>query len=214
MIYLFLGEPSPAKEQDIARIRDKLMPDLQMRVFDYDALDGHKLDSSQLKQSLIALPALAAKRLVLIRNANKLTGDQEDLLREFGLASFAPEILLDWNGAAAKGLVKKCGGSVKVFAGDVEKKDTVFDMTRLLPHRPGEALKILNQLYADGQHPVQILGALVWFWGTQRGKISMANYTKGLLELQEADMRVKRSRLRPEQAIEVAVLKLCLLITS
>lgn len=214
MIYLFLGEPSPSKDQQIALLRDKIMPDQAVRAFDYDALDGYKLDSAVLKQALLALPAVSKKRLILIRNANKLMADQENMLRDFGVPHPSTHVILDWNAGAAKLFEKKCVGNLKVFRSVVEKKETVFDMTRLMQRRPEEALKILNQLYADGQHPVQILGALVWFWGTQRNQLSVSNYTKGLQELQEADMRVKRSRLKPEQAVEVALLKLCLLITS
>jgi hypothetical protein len=38
-----------------------------------------------------------------------------------------------------------------------------------------------------------------------------AKFEKGLLALGEADLNIKRSRLKPEQALELLVVKLCAL---
>ena len=71
-----------------------------------------------------------------------------------------------------------------------------------------EALQILNRLYDDGAHPLQIMGGMVWAWGNERSRVSAENFEKGLRELQDADLNIKRSRLNPEQAVEILVVKL------
>jgi DNA polymerase III delta subunit len=211
MIYLFLGEPSPSKEQAITRLKNKLMPDPQARIFDYDALDGMEVGSAGLKQSLMALPALGPRRLVMIRNANKLKDNQQDLLAEFGADNPKVDVVLDWNSLAAKRFITRCGGRIRIEQSESGEKQNVFKMADLIPRRPDEALKILNGLYEDGESPLNILGGLVWYWGKHRSRFPGENYKKGLLHLQEADLRIKRSRVKPEQAVEMLVVKLCAL---
>jgi DNA polymerase III delta subunit len=213
MIYLFLGEPSPTKEQDILRWRDQLAP-LENRAFDYETLDGYKIDSSGFKQSLIALPVLSKKRVVLIRNAQQLSVEQQNLLGEFAGADSSTDALLDWNGSSAKVFLKKFAGSVTLLQQEEKKPETVFDMTKLIARQPAEALKKLYQLFQDGQPPLQVMGVLIWYWKSQRNRVSAATYAKGLLVLQEADARIKRTRLKPQHAVEIAMTKLSLLITS
>ena len=59
---------------------------------------------------------------------------------------------------------------------------------------------------------LQLMGGLVWFWGKLKQRISAEKFKKGLLHLQEADLNIKRSRIKAEYALEVLVVKLCLLI--
>ena len=79
--------------------------------------------------------------------------------------------------------------------------------------RASEALQILANLYAQDVHPLQIMGGLVWFWGKQRQKISTERFKKGLAALHKADLNVKRSRLKPEYAVEKVVVELSGLLT-
>jgi hypothetical protein len=91
-------------------------------------------------------------------------------------------------------------------------KENVFDMTKKMTAGNGaEALQILNRLYDDGAHPLMIMGGVVWAWGNERGRVSAENFEKGLRELQDADLNIKRSRLDPEQALEIVVVKLAAL---
>lgn len=81
-------------------------------------------------------------------------------------------------------------------------------MTKIMLRSPAEALKMLTQLLEEGSHPLQILGGLVWFWGKSRERLSPAQFKKGLLALQEADLNIKRSRTRPEHSLEILIVKL------
>ena len=73
-------------------------------------------------------------------------------------------------------------------------------------------LKILNDVLDHGDHPLQILGALVWFWGKNKPRVNPERFQRGLNELQEADWNIKRSRLRPEHTLEILIVKLCSLV--
>ena len=66
----------------------------------------------------------------------------------------------------------------------------------------GEALKILDELLESNVHPLQIMGGLVWYWGKERERLSPQSFYKGLTALEEADLNIKRSRLKPEHAVE------------
>jgi DNA polymerase III delta subunit len=104
--------------------------------------------------------------------------------------------------------------SAKVIRfGQSGKKSDLWGVTRAIERRnPSEALRILNTLLRDGDSPLKIMGGLVWFWGSIRNRVSAEGFKKGLLVLQEADLNIKRSRLRPDHAVEMVVTKLSLLI--
>ena len=111
--------------------------------------------------------------------------------------------------------IKKLRPLVKTVEFSKQAKLNVFDLTRVISeHRSAEALKILAQLQSQGDHPLQIMGGLVWFWGKSRGKLSVSRFENGLKALQEADLNIKRSRLEPDHALEVAVIKLCSLVAG
>jgi len=83
MIYLFLGEDRAAKEQRIAEVKTKHLSSGDALKLDYELLYGSKVDPSVLKKSLIALPAISQKRLVLIRTVEKLNTQNKKILLDF-----------------------------------------------------------------------------------------------------------------------------------
>jgi len=124
-------------------------------------------------------------------------------------------LILDSDEASPKNsFLKNISSFAKVmrFGSDAVKMN-VFDMTRRMENRdsPG-ALKILEKLMSGGDHPLQIIGGLIWFWGKSKNRLSGDQFKKGLLVLQEADLNIKRSRIKPEYAVEIAVTKLSSLI--
>ena len=78
----------------------------------------------------------------------------------------------------------------------------------LSAHDPVEACAILNNLFAQGIIRCRSWGGLIWFWGKSRPRLSAENFRKGLEALQEADLNIKRSRLKPEHGVELLVVKL------
>ena len=90
----------------------------------------------------------------------------------------------------------------------------VFDMTKLMTaRRSGEALKMLAGFYGNNVHPLQIMGALVWYWGKEGKALGRERFERGLKALEEADLNIKRSRLEPQHAVEKLVVELGLLLS-
>ena len=164
----------------------------------------------------MTLPVVAKKRFILIHTCHKLTPQNKKLILEF-FSSSQDQCFVVLDSAemtASDSFAKKIKSAVKVVDFSSGKKTNVFDMTRAIgARRPAEALKFLSGLYQEGMHPLQIMGTLVWFWGSVKNRLSQQKFAQGLKALQEADLNVKRSRINPEYAIEVVVARLSMLLT-
>ena len=212
MTYLFLGEEISAKEARIEQLKKKILNPSAALNFDYEVLSAHKLEPVALKKALLNLPAIAPQRLVVIREAHRLSPQNQELIKDFLELSPPSTVLIldssDWT--SQDFFVKAIRKSVEVVDFYSSRKLNVFDMTQAIEQKSEvEALKILNHLLGAGIHPLQIMGAVVWFWGKSRSRLSAKRFEKGLLALQEADWNIKRSRLKPEHAIELLIVKLC-----
>lgn len=216
MIYLLLGEDSSEKRKKFNKIRSSCLPSEDALNLDYELLYGLKLDPETLKKALLALPAVAKERLVLIQNAEKLNEHNKEIISSVIRAGHDHIVLvLDVSQSSVKGeFFREMTANAEVFKfGGKEEKKNIWDVTKAIERRKlPDALKTLNALMIDGDPPVKIMGGLVWFWGSLKNRLSADNFKKGLLVLQEADLNIKRSRLRPEYAVEVAVTKLSSLI--
>ncbi len=214
MIYLLLGEDAQAKDQKITELKKKILTSKESYDFDYEVLHALKLDPAILKKSLIALPALSKKRLVLIRILQKLDAKNKELILDFiqEKQDYLDLILDADQPEAIESFIAKISPKAQVFNFSKGSVQNVFDITKAIGLRnPTEALRILEELINQGSHPLQIMGGIVWFWGKNRGRLSADQFKIGLLILQEADLNIKRSRLVAQQAVEVAVVKLCAL---
>ncbi len=214
MIYLFIGEDVEVKDQKIEAIKKKVLNKPDAINFDYEILHAPKLDPADLKKALVTLPTIAKNRLILIRQASKLSKHHKELIQEFADLNQSDIVLIiDFELTEEYAFIKKLSSVAEVFRSSSQKKNNVFDMTNAISaQKPREALQILNNLLKKGDHPLQIMGALVWFWGKMKNRLSQDKYKTGLLELQEADLNIKRSRLKPEYTVEVLVVKLCSLV--
>ncbi len=218
MIYLFLGEDRQAKERQIAKIKADYLPSNDALKFDYELLHSIKLDPDTLKKALISLPAVAPKRLILIRSVEKLVTHNKDIILEFISTEHQHAVvILETDEAAPKNsFFDQVMASAKVMRftpTQPGKKQNIWTATRAIENRdPAKALIVLNDLMKEGNPPLKIMGALVWFWGDQKKRLPAEGFKKGLLVLQEADLNIKRSRLKPEHAVEVAVTQLSSLV--
>ena len=212
MIHLFLGEDGPEKERKISELKTECFGDSDAGQLDFDSLNAVKLDPALLKKSLIALPAMSSKRVVLLRSCEKLTLQNKKIILEFIPTDHKYVVLiLDSSELSVKNkFFDELNRAAKVvrFGGAV-KQENVFTLTRALENRNlPTALKMLDHLLEKGDHPLQIMGGIVWFWGKMKPRLSADGFKKGLLVLQEADLDIKRSRLKPRYAVEIAVTKL------
>ncbi|MBF0532008.1 MAG: hypothetical protein HQL23_02805 [Candidatus Omnitrophica bacterium] len=216
MFTLLLGEDRAAKDQQIARLKQELLPMKESQEFDLETLYGTQCDGDTLKKALIALPAVAAQRLVVIYEAEKLNEAGQQVLREHLLSQPAHlSVILDAQTTGKKNFFKDAdfAAVVRTLRFDKPEIKNIFQVTLALDRRqPAAALKILDDLLNEGVHPLQMVPGLVWFWGKKRGRVAEDVYKKGLLVLQEADLNIKRSRLPARHTMEIAVMKLFALL--
>lgn len=212
MIYLLVGQDHSAKEQKISEIKAKVLPSRDSLSFDCQVLYGHRLDNDSLAQALGALPAVASGRLVVVHQAEELTADQKNLLVELhDKAQKKLTIVLEAEELDAKDmLLKKFGRKVNVGWFSPKLRHNVFDLMRAVSQgQKAEALKLLDELLKDGDYPLQVIGGMFWKWKNDKRQVSSERFRKGLLAFKQADLDIKRSRLKPEHALEVLVVKLC-----
>lgn len=213
MTYLLLGEDSPAKDQKINELKEEIFPSSShdALAFDYERLDGADVDARALRKALLAMPAVGPKRLIVLRAAHKLDARGKEILLQFIAQKRDDTVLVLEAGdtEVANAFMKNVAAQARVIHVQTPKRQNVFDVTNALSARdPVRACAILNQLFAQGNPPVQIMGGLIWFWGKSRPRLSEGNFRQGLLMLQEADLNIKRSRLKPEHGLELLVVKL------
>ena len=211
MTYLFLGEDQISKDIKIRELKNKLFPSFEATKFDYEILYAQKLESDTLKKALISLPALAKQRLIVIKECHKLSPHNKELIIEFVKNPGPCVLILDSDKMETDdSFVRKLGSLIKVISAKGEPQLNVFNLTRAISMRKQiDALKILAGLISSGEQPLQIMGGLVWYWKNAREGFSFDQFKKGLIALQEADLNIKRSRLKPEHALELLVVKLC-----
>jgi len=215
MHYLFLGDQTHLKNQKIDELKNKFIQSNDASNFDCEILHANKLSPADLKKSLMTLPVVSKNRLVIIRHIEKLSPHNKEIILEFIEQVEKQTVLIcDSDKVDQKNsFIKKFSAKAKVQRYQSAPKRNVFDMTKAMSGRnPTEALNILSDLIEQGDHPLQIMGALVWFWGKNRNRVDQDKFRSGLVTLKEADLNIKRSRLQPANAVEVAVVKLCSLI--
>lgn len=212
MIYCLLGPPTPQQQSKIDELKQKHITSPEAQNFDYENISASQTDPASLKKSLVSLPVIAAKRLVLIRDCHQLNTASKELIVEFS-ASAHEHLLLVLESSeltSQDSFIKKLAGQAKIMETAAGPETNVFDMTRAMArHQTAQALKMLADILSQGAHPLQIMGGVVWFWGKSRETLPKNRFENGLVVLQEADLNIKRSRLPPEQALEVLVVKLC-----
>jgi DNA polymerase III delta subunit len=215
MIYLFLGDDLPAVDARITEIKNKFFKDSQEALaFDFDNLDAQELAGDALKKSFLTLPVIATHRLIILRQVHKLKSVDIQVLINFCQkpAKHCDVVLVSAENTL-KGDLKDLPLYVKGVVLGKPEGPNVFDMTKLITaHRSGDALKMLDGFYRAGVHPLQIMGALVWYWGKEGKVHGKEVFKRGLKALEEADLNIKRSRLDPQYAVEKLVVELGLLL--
>lgn len=200
----------------MSSLKQKVLPAADSQQLDCDVLYAPKLSPDDLKKSLLSLPAAGKKRLVILRNGEKLQPAHKDLLTDFVQSDQAVTVLiLEAQWTAGEKFVREMKKFFSVKECVLPEAENIFAVTRMLTsRRPADAVRILNEILESGAHPLQIMGGLVWFWGNKaRPMIDRERFEKGLLFLQEADLNIKRSRLSPEYALEVLISKMSVLLS-
>jgi len=215
MIYLFLGDDLSVKDAKIAEIKNKFFKNSEEALaFDFDNLDAKELGDNTLKQAFLTLPVIAPHRLIIVRQIHKLkSADIQVLINYCQKPATHCDVILESTENILKGDLKDLPLLAKGTVMAKPEGPNVFDMTRLITaNRSADALKMLDGFYSSNVHPLQIMGALVWYWGKEGKACGKERFERGLLALQEADLNIKRSRLEAQYAVEKVVVELGLLL--
>jgi DNA polymerase III delta subunit len=209
MVYLLLGEETLAKDKKIQELKAAVLDQPQSEFFDYESLDAQQLTAAALKKSLLALPAFSTKRFILIRHVHKLKAEAMAVLEVFVKEPYSSCDLVLEASEELKSQFKEIFSYLKIFNFGQKVQQGIFDMTKLMSlKKTSEALKMLHGFYDQGMYPLQMMGALVWYWGKQGRSLGPQKFEKGLKALEEADINIKRSRLLPEYALEKLIVEL------
>ena len=215
MFYLLLGNDQQIKDKFIEKIKKDILPSADSFYFDYNVLHAPQTNSVDLKKILLSLPAIASKRIVVIRDIRILPALPRSVILDFlKKKNNSVVLILD---SSEEGLtnnfLKEISLSCQLIQGQAPIKVNVFDiMDAIFKKEPQQALKVLSLLLEDGAHPLQMMGAFVWGWQSKTRKLSKQVYYRGLHILKEADYNIKRSRLSADMALEVAIMKLSFLL--
>ncbi len=214
--HLFSGPDRQAKDQKILVLKNRWLLSPQALSFDFSTFYASKLDLDAFQQSLASLPVAAERRLVILYDLEKLSAKHQDFLKQY-LAKPYPHVVLILDadeGDPKTAFFKAITPLVEQTRFGVKASKSVFDVTKAMAqNQQAEALKNLKALMDDGQHPLQLIGGILWFWKNNQLRLSAESQEKGLRLIQEADLNIKRSRMTAEQSVEVLVVKLSSLIT-
>ena len=211
MSYLLSGNNRPAKDQKIFEFKSKYLFGADAFHFDYELLWANKLGAQELKKSLLTLPVISPNRLVIVRQCEKLSEACAAVITEFfQQKNLKTVLILDTDDLEIKkSLATAWKPFIKTGVFALKEGPNVFDVTNAMAARkPGQAVEVLNQLFQEDVHPLQVMGGVVWFWGKQKSRVGPQHFKEGLKKLQQADENIKRSRLQPEHAIEKLVVEL------
>ena len=212
MTYLIIGPDGPDKAARITALKNKYLLAPDSKNFDLDVLYALKLDPRELKETLHKLPAVSPARLIILHDCHKFTAEHKDIVFDFisSKAEHAVVVMESSQWSDKDSFVKRIKKDVQVMTLAPAYEPNVFDITRAMEHRQyKEALSRLDDILKSGVYPLQLMGVLIWFWGQSRRRLNQKRYEEGLKYLKEADIDIKRSRIRPEFAMERLVVRLC-----
>ena len=209
MVYIFIGQDNPAKEIQLKNIRQKhLSQDLED--FNLDIIYAKEAKLKSIQEVFLSLPVNSDKRLVVIKDAGLLAKDAKEFILRYLKKSFKQIILvMDFEHYDRKDdflTVVSRYGKVTRFKESIA--DDTFSLLRQIESgKAAPALGILTNLLREGERPERILGGLRYAWEKQ--EIISAENKRRLRFLLEADIDIKKGRLKPAFALEKLVINLC-----
>ncbi len=211
MVYLFIGQDSPAKEIALKRIKKESLPQ-GLEQFNFDLLYAEELSLKTLQERLLGIPVQSSKRVLFVKNSGELRKEVEDFIIQWS-KELRENIILVLD-IEQQGKKEHFIRSINKYAKVVRFKETVpfntFTLSRQIEERrPDNALKILSQLIKDGERPERILGGLRYsLENNMKNVIGLRRRIKLLLN---CDIEIKTGKLKPVFALEKLVINLCAL---
>jgi len=209
MVYLFIGQDSLSKNIKLKRLREEFLA-RELEEFNIDIAYGKELTLMELQERLLCLPFKAPRRMMVIKDAQRLKEEIKDFLLEYVEKPRAAILLvLDMDRQDPKdGFVRGLARHAQVYRFREQQDVNAFTLCRQIDlQRTANALDVLNQLLENGEKPERILGGLRYAW--ENGAMGPLETRKRLKLLLDCDIDIKTGRLKPAYALERFVVNLC-----
>ncbi len=208
-LYLFLGQDSLSKDLKLKNIKQAILgPALEP--FNADILYGRELTLEKLQERFLALPLKAAKRLMVIRDAQALKEELREFILNYALKpSPGLVLILDFALTDSRSeFIQRLKRHAQVVQFKENVQPDTFLLSRLINLKKADyALRVLNQLLNNAEKPEWILGGLRYV--SERDVVNPQEKRKRLKLLLHCDMEIKTGRLKPRFALEKLVVGLC-----
>ncbi|MFA5115992.1 MAG: hypothetical protein WC486_01775 [Candidatus Omnitrophota bacterium] len=210
MVYLFIGQDSPAKDAKIATLRHELFPSKDSEDFNFDIIYADELDLKKLQEVLFRLPLKAKQRMVWLRKCQKLKENIKDYLTGYVKNPLKHvTLVLDMERFDRRdGFQNEIGRSSSVARFQDKQSVNAFTLGDEIDRRSAKSsLNILQQLLADGAKPETIMGALRYGW--EKSSLPVSEKKRRFKFLLNCDIDIKTGRLKPAFALERLIISLC-----
>lgn len=208
-VYLFIGDNEPPKLSKIESLKKEILSGETLE-FNLETLFAKGLNLKTLEEALLRLPIKATKRLLIIRNIEGLPRDCREKIASYINRPY-PWLTLVLEGESLDKEMEAISLRAETLYFRKIKPYDVFALGRAINNKnQALALDILSDLLLRGEKPQKIMGGLIWHWENMEKHISAEKVKKGFEALLEADLNIKRSRLKADIALELLVVKLCL----
>ena len=156
MVYLFIGIDEISKERKIRSIRQENFKEKESD-FDYELFYADTIDNLKLVDSLNRLPLQGKKRIIVIKQVEKLPAKNKEILLSFIKKIHNHNILIldtQISDPKSNAFILKISKYVKIFSFGRERVVSVFDLADAITRKnTALALKILS-LYASVKNSI------------------------------------------------------------
>lgn len=150
-VYLLTGPDSPSKDSTILKIKDQFLPSY-LRDFNFDRLYASGLSLKDLQERFLSLPVKTKKRVIVIKNAQKLAPEIKKFILEY-LQQPARHLvlILDLDTVAYKdAFVRDVARLAHSYVNEEPRMDTFVLIRQIESRKVGFALRVLRQLLDKG----------------------------------------------------------------
>lgn len=209
MIYLFIGEDNFSKDTRLKRLKEEYFT-RQGEQFNLDVLYAQEVSLRELQEKLLRLPFKAKKRLVVVKDSQRLKEEIKKFLLNYARKPYPHVVLvLDIQKYIFKdGFTRQMSQMSRVIRFRESAKLDAFALVRAIEGRKAHyCLDILRQILEKGEKPEQIMGGLRYVWDQD---IRRPQEVKRRLRLLlDCDIAIKTGRLKAQMALERLVTQLC-----
>lgn len=209
MIYLFIGEDVLSKDIYLKKVKQEFLSK-GCEQFNFETLYAKEIILKDLQEALLRLPVNNSKRIIVIKDAQRLKEDSREFILEYLQFPYRHIVLILDVGISQKNdeFVNRISKFARIIRFRAIMQLDTFTLNRQIDlKRPDLALRVLNQILKEGERPERILGGLRYAW--ERGVATPFEMKKRLSLLLNCDLEIKTGKLKPAFALEKLVINLC-----